>query len=164
MSNNKKYWKGVEELNETPAFRDSKNKEFSEYIPVEDFMGDENLLEGTKTNRRDFLKYLGFGVTAASLAACETPVNKVIPHVVKGEKGNPGIADYFASVYSDGNDYAEVVVKTREGRPIKIDGNKRSPLTYGAINARVNSSVLSLYDGKRFKAPQIDGEATAVAG
>src|SRR5690606_7210844 len=127
MSNNKKYWKGVEELNDTPAFRESKNKEFSEYIPVEDFVGDGNLLEDTKTSRRDFLKYLGFGVIAASLAACETPVNKVIPHVVKGEKTNPGVANYFASVYSDGNDYAEVVVKTREGRPIKINGNKRSP-------------------------------------
>lgn len=160
MSNNKKYWKGVEELNETPSFSESKNKEFSEYLPVEDFMGDGNLLESTKTNRRDFLKYLGFGVTAASLAACETPVNKVIPHVVKGDKANPGVANYFASVYSDGNDYAEVVVKTREGRPIKIDGNKKSPLTHGAINARVNSSVLSLYDGKRFKAPQIDGNET----
>lgn len=160
MSNNKKYWKGVEELNDTPAFRESKNKEFSEYVPVEDFVGDNNLLEDTKTSRRDFLKYLGFGVTAASLAACETPVNKVIPHVVKGDKTNPGVANYFASVYSDGNDYAEVVVKTREGRPIKIDGNKRSPLTHGAINSRVNSSVLSLYDGKRFKAPQIGGEDT----
>ena len=44
MSNNKKYWKGVEELNDTPAFRESKNKEFSEYVPVEDFVGDDNLL------------------------------------------------------------------------------------------------------------------------
>lgn len=155
MSTNKKYWKGVEELNDSPAFQEVKSKEFSEYLPAEDFLGDDNLLENSNTSRRDFLKYLGFGVTAASLAACETPVNKVIPHVVKSDKTNPGVANYFATNYSDGFDYCDIVVKTREGRPIKIEGNKRSPLTNGAINARVNSSVLSLYDEKRYKAPQI---------
>lgn len=157
MSNNKKYWKGVEELHETPSFQESKNKEFNEYLPAEDFLGDANLLEDSKTSRRDFLKYLGFGVTAASLAACETPVNKVIPYVVKTDKTNPGVANYFATTYSDGYDYCDIVVKTREGRPIKIEGNKRSPLSMGGINARINSSVLSLYDEKRYKAPQIDG-------
>lgn len=157
MSNNKKYWKGVEELNETPSFQQSKNKEFSEMLPAEEFLGDSDLLENSQTSRRDFLKYLGFGVTAASLAACETPVNKVIPYVVKTDKTNPGVANYFATSYSDGNDYCDILVKTREGRPIKIEGNKLSSVTKGAINARVNSSVLSLYDSNRFKAPMIDG-------
>ena len=157
MSNNKKYWKGVEELKETPSFQESKNKEFSELLPTEEFLGDSNLLENSQTTRRDFLKYLGFGVTAASLAACETPVNKVIPYVVKTDKTNPGVANYFATTYTDGNDYCDILVKTREGRPIKIEGNKLSPLTKGAVNARVNSSVLSLYDSNRFKSPMIDG-------
>lgn len=157
MSNNKKYWKGVEELNETPTFQQSKNKEFNEYLPAEDFLGEDGLLADSKTSRRDFLKYLGFGVTAASLAACETPVNRVIPYVVKTDKTNPGVANYFATNYSDGFDFCDIVVKTREGRPIKIEGNKRSPLTKGGINARINSSVLSLYDEKRYRGPQIDG-------
>lgn len=163
MSNNKKYWKGVEELNNSESFQEVKNKEFSEYLPSEDFLADSNVLENSNTSRRDFLKYLGFGVTAASLAACEAPVNKVIPHVVKSDKTNPGVANYFATSYFDGFDYCDIVVKTREGRPIKIEGNKRSPLTKGAINARVNSSVLSLYDEKRYRAPQIGGESTTWA-
>ncbi|MEQ8625157.1 MAG: TAT-variant-translocated molybdopterin oxidoreductase [Vicingaceae bacterium] len=158
MSNNKKYWKGVEELKETQSFQQSSNKEFNEYLPAADFLGEENLLADSKTSRRDFLKYLGFGVTAASLAACETPVNKVIPYVVKTDKINPGVANYFASNYSDGYDFCDIVVKTREGRPIKIEGNKKSLFTKGGINARVNSSVLSLYDEKRYRAPQIAGE------
>ena len=158
MSDNKKYWKGVEELNDSSSFQAAKNKEFNEYLPAEDFLADGNLLADTSTNRRDFLKYLGFGVTAASLAACETPVNKVIPYVIKTDKTNPGVANYFATTFSDGYDFCDIVVKTREGRPIKIDGNKRSPFTKGAINARVNSSVLSLYDEKRYRAPQISGE------
>ncbi len=157
MSNNKKYWKGVEELNDASAFQDTSNKEFNEYLPAADFLGEENLLENSNTSRRDFLKYLGFGVTAASLAACETPVNKVIPHLIKGDKTNPGVANYFATNYTDGYDFCDIVVKTREGRPIKIEGNKRSPFANGGINARVNSSVLSLYDEKRYRAPQIEG-------
>lgn len=158
MSKNIKYWKGVEELNQTPDFKAAETKEFAEYLPVEDFVGDKDLMEGSKTNRRDFLKYLGFGVTAASLAACETPVQKVIPHVVKTDKTNPGVANYYATTYNDGNDYAEIIVKTREGRPIKIEGNKQSPFSLGAVNARINSSVLSLYDGQRLKAPMIGGK------
>jgi len=157
MSNNKKYWKGVEELNDTPSFQKTKSKEFNEYLPAEDFLGDGNLLADSNTSRRDFLKYLGFGVAAASLAACEAPVNKAIPYLVKTDKTNPGVANYFATTYSDGYDYCDIVVKTREGRPIKIEGNKRSSFTKGGINARINSSVLSLYDEKRYKAPQIDG-------
>jgi len=158
MSTNKKYWKGVEELTNSPSFQEASQKEFSEYLPAEDFLADENVLTGSKTSRRDFLKYLGFGVTAASLAACETPVNKAIPYVVKTDKANPGVANYYATNYSDGHDYAEIIVKTREGRPIKIDGNKKSPFTKGAVNARINSSVLTLYDEKRYRKPQIQGE------
>ena len=158
MSTKNKYWKGVEELSNSDTFQETSKKEFAEYLPAEDFLADENLLADSKTSRRDFLKYLGFGVTAASLAACETPVNKVIPYLVKTDKINPGVASYFATSYFDGNDYADIVVKTREGRPISIEGNKKSPFTKGSINARVNSSVLSLYDEKRYRAPQIDGE------
>ncbi len=157
MSKNKKYWKGVEELSSSPDFQENKTKEFNEYLPVEEFLGDDNLIENGQTSRRDFLKYLGFGVTAASLAACETPVNKVIPYVVKTDKTNPGVANYFATSYYDGNDYCDILVKTREGRPIKIEGNKKSPIANGGINARVNSSVLSLYDGNRLKNAQIAG-------
>lgn len=158
MSKNIKYWKGVEELHQTSDFKEAEKKEFAEYLPVEDFVGDKDLMEGSKTSRRDFLKYLGFGVTAASLAACETPVQRVIPHVVKTDKTNPGVANYYATAYNDGNDYADIVVKTREGRPIKIEGNKQSIFSNGAVNARINSSVLSLYDGQRLKAPMIDGK------
>ena len=51
MSNNKKYWKGVEELNDSPAFQKVKSQEFNEYLPAEDFLGDEGLLENSNTSR-----------------------------------------------------------------------------------------------------------------
>ena len=78
MAENKKYWKGIEELEETAEFVDSSNKEFAEYVPVDEFIGKQET-EASGTNRRDFLKVLGFSVTAATLAACEAPVTKSIP-------------------------------------------------------------------------------------
>lgn len=152
----KKYWKGLEELNNNPEFVQKANNEFAEQLPVEKFLDGKNL-ENDGTNRRDFLKFLGFSVTAASLAACETPVNKAIPYVVKPEEITPGVANWYASTYYDGNDYASIIVKTREGRPIKIEGNEFSKITMGGTNARVQASVLSLYDSSRLSEPHVNG-------
>jgi MoCo/4Fe-4S cofactor protein with predicted Tat translocation signal len=153
----KKYWKGLEELNNSPEFVQNAQNEFAEQVPVEAFLSDSNLTEKNGTNRRDFLKFLGFSVTAASLAACETPVNKAIPYVVKPEEITPGVANWYASTYYDGNDYAAVIVKTREGRPIKIEGNELSKVTMGGTNARVQASILSLYDSSRLTGPTANG-------
>ena len=160
MANSKTYWKGLEQLNNDPKFLESANKEFPEEIPVDEFLGDKETLENSSTSRRDFLKYLGFGVAAASLAACETPVTKAIPYINKPEEIIPGKANYYASSYYDGNDFAPILVKTREGRPIHIIGNNDSALTKGAINARIAGSVLSLYDNNRYKNPIMAGNAT----
>ena len=153
----KKYWKGLEELNNGPEFVQNAQNEFAEQVPVDAFLSDSNLTENNGTNRRDFLKFLGFSVTAASLAACETPVNKAIPYVVKPEEITPGVANWYASTYYDGNDYAAVIVKTREGRPIKIEGNEFSKVTMGGTNARVQASILSLYDSSRLTGPVANG-------
>lgn len=150
----KKYWKGLEELNNNPEFVQKAGQEFAEQIPVEEFLGDSNLGSGG-TNRRDFLKFLGFSVTAASLAACEAPVNKAIPYLVKPEEVTLGEANWYASTYYDGRDYSPVLVKTREGRPIKVKGNNL--YSNGGPNARVYASVLSLYDSSRLKGPSKDG-------
>lgn len=152
MGTTKKYWTGFDELKD-PDFVNSKaQNEFAEDLPVDKFLGDEKL-ESSSTTRRDFLKFLGFSVGAASLAACETPVHKAVPYVVKPEEITPGIANWYASTYFDGRDYCSIVVKTREGRPIKIEGNTMSPITQGGTNSRVQASVLSLYDSKRINGP-----------
>ena len=163
MANTKKYWKGLEQLEDESKFVESAKNEFAEHLPVADFLGDQEALEESSTSRRDFLKYLGFGVAAASLAACETPVTKAIPYINKPEEVTPGVANHYASTYYDGNDYCSVLVKTREGRPIFVKGNTSSALTKGEINARVNASVLSLYDNNRLKSPMIKGEQTTWA-
>ena len=157
MSNSKKYWKGIEELQGTPEFVKLQQNEFAEDLPVDKFLGDESIVD-TSTNRRDFLKFLGFSVTAASLAACETPVRKAIPYLNKPEEITPGVANYYASTHWDGNDFAGVLVKTREGRPIKVDGNELCSITKGGSHARVQASVLSLYDSARIQNPMLNGK------
>ncbi|MBT6808595.1 MAG: TAT-variant-translocated molybdopterin oxidoreductase, partial [Flavobacteriales bacterium] len=150
MTKVKKYWKGLAELNNDPIVEKLAQNEFTEEIPVDEFLGNSEL-DTSSTSRRDFLKFLGFTTAAATLAACETPVNKVIPYVVKPEEITPGVANYYASTIYDGNDFASVLVKTREGRPIKIEPNKT------ATNARIQASVLSLYDSGRLRNPMKSG-------
>ncbi len=158
MSSNKKYWKSVEELKKEGSVVETlQQKEFAEEIPVEDFLGDKESLEGSTTSRRDFLKYVGFSTAAASLAACEGPVIKSIPYVVQPERIVPGLANFYATTIADGFDFTSVLVKTREGRPIKIENNIIAD-NKGGANARVQASVLSLYDSKRIKRPMAGGQ------
>ncbi len=154
MSSNKKYWKSVEELNENSSIVETlKQNEFVEEIPTDEFLGDKETLEATSTTRRDFLKYVGFSTAAASLAACEGPVVKSIPYVVQPTEIIPGVANYYATTIANGYDFASVLVKTREGRPIKIENNALAA-TNGHANARVNASVLGLYDSLRVQGPR----------
>jgi MoCo/4Fe-4S cofactor protein with predicted Tat translocation signal len=159
MSSNKKYWKSVEELNKdnSSMIETLKQKEFVQEIPIDEFLGDKDSLETSSTTRRDFLKYVGFSTAAASLAACEGPVIKAIPYVVQPDQIIPGVANYYATAIANGNDFASILVKTREGRPIKIENNNLAS-SHGSANARVNASVLDLYDSLRVPQPKKDGE------
>ncbi|MFN0728194.1 TAT-variant-translocated molybdopterin oxidoreductase [Polaribacter gochangensis] len=152
MASNKKYWQSVEELKEGSIVETLSKNEFVEEIPTDEFLGDKETLEASSTSRRDFLKYVGFSTAAASLAACEGPVRKSIPYVVKPDDITVGVADWYATTIADGYDFANILVKTREGRPILVMPNKEAN---GTTNARVQASVLSLYDGQlRLKEPQ----------
>lgn len=157
MEMSKKYWKGIEELKQTPEFIKQKDQEFPSQQSVEDFLADENLAESS-TARRDFLKFLGFSVAAATLAACEAPVTKVVPYVVKPENVTPGMPTWYASTYYDGASYASIVVKTREGRPIFVKGNKDFGFTQGGTNPQIIASVLGLYDSARLAQPLAKGQ------
>ncbi|MDX9790567.1 MAG: TAT-variant-translocated molybdopterin oxidoreductase [Candidatus Kapabacteria bacterium] len=156
MATKKRYWRSFEELTNPELTQQLASKEFAEEIPVEDILGDNKVMEGTKTSRRDFLKLLGFSTAAVTLAACEQPIVKSIPYVVKPEQITPGVPAWYASSYFDGFDYANILVKTREGRPIRINPNKTAKY-FGSTNARVQASVLSLYDSDKVRGPLIKG-------
>ncbi|MFB9842287.1 TAT-variant-translocated molybdopterin oxidoreductase [Mucilaginibacter ginsenosidivorans] len=152
MDSNKKYWKGLEELNNEPEFVEKNKHEFAEPIPIEEVLSGGGLMG--KTPRRDFLKALGFGVGAVTLAACQkVPVHKSIPYLIKPEEVTPGVANYYVSTY-DGH---AILVKTREGRPIKVEGNPNDVLAKGGLSAQAQASVLDLYDYNRLNNPMLDG-------
>ena len=152
MASKKNYWKSFEELTDNTLNEKLTTNEFAEEIPVDNFLGNDNAMENSQTSRRDFLKILGFSTAAVTLAACEAPIVKSVPYVVKPENIMPGVPTYYASTVFDGYDYANVLVRTREGRPIRIDANKGANY-FGSTNARVQASVLSLYDSDKIKSP-----------
>ena len=159
MDSNKKYWKGLEELNKTPEFVEKNKHEFAEPIPIEDVLTGGGLLGPTP--RRDFLKALGFGVGAVTLAACQkVPVHKSLPYLIKPEEVTPGIANYYTSTYEG----QAILVKTREGRPIKIEGNPNDIFGKGGVSAQAQASVLDLYDVNRLKNPQMAGTDASWSG
>jgi len=157
--NKPKYWKSIDELKQTPEYLAEANKEFPTDIPMSQSL--ENVKDedmNVSSNRRDFMKMLGFGITAATLSACvEGPVKKAIPYVEKPDDIVPGVANWYSSTTSTG---VPVMVKTREGRPIKLEGNPDSKLTNGGLDAIGQATVLSLYDQIRAKAPKKGGALT----
>ncbi len=146
----KNIWIGEQDLVHSEKFIEQSNQELS----LLDTMANEETSAALGSNRRDFLKFLGFGLGAATIAAgCDIPVKKAMPYVTKPDSIVPGIANYYASTFVHGGDVASILVKTREGRPIKIEANDMAPSNYGKTSARAQASVLSLYDTNRFATP-----------
>ena len=152
----KKYWKNIESKN-------SKKE-----LKVIEQTSDENSLFGLLSDkrndihasRRDFLKLCGFSFAVTALASCQSRIDKAIPYVIAPNELTPGEALFYASSYVNGNDYCSIIVKTRDGRPIKIEGNPESGITRGGTSARVQASVLDLYDENRFHGPLKEGIPT----
>ena len=156
----KKYWQSFKDLNKTELNQELDENEFTEELPFE--TADSKGLANSPASRRDFLKYLGFSTAAAVAAAsCETPVRKAIPYLNKPQNIVPGVADFYASTFVCGGETVPIVVKVRDGRPIKIEGNTLSAFTKGATNSRVQASVLDLYDTSRIRYAIANGNASS---
>ncbi len=158
---NTSYWKSIEDLADARelSIRESAS-EGGERSMMEILVDEKNV---TASSRRDFLKWCGISfVSATVLSACENPVKKAIPYLTQPEELTPGTAAWYASTYQYGNECCPVLIKTRDGRPIKIEGNPSSRFTGGGTSARVQASVLSLYDdGARFHGPLKDSQSAS---
>ncbi len=147
----KKYWQSIEEHLEVKKGENVANNKPQPEFSIEGL--DETEIKG-KSSRRDFLKMLGFSVSAVALvSSCQMPVRKAIPLLNQPADLTPGVPNFYASTFFDGNDYCSILVKTRESRPIKIEGNDMSPISQGGTSAKVQASVLNLYDDARLKNP-----------
>jgi MoCo/4Fe-4S cofactor protein with predicted Tat translocation signal len=147
------YWRSFSELHNDPAFLDAKKHEFS--IEAEQA---PDIKKMSGVSRRKFLALMSASAALAA-AGCSNFRDKgeIIPYNNQPEGVVIGEANYFASTFAEnGVDYG-VLVKTREGRPIKIDGNPDHPVSKGKINSRIQASILSLYDPDRLRNPQHSG-------
>ncbi|MFT7100195.1 MAG: molybdopterin-containing oxidoreductase family iron-sulfur binding subunit, partial [Bacteroidia bacterium] len=155
MSSNK-YWKGTEELEQTQEFVTSNANEFSEGLPLDKVFSND---DSTRANRRDFLKYFGFGLGAVTLAACnKAPIKKAIPYTEKPDNVTPGVPLYYASSSVSNTEGFPVLVKVREGRPIKFEPNKEATYFGGGLDGLGHSALLSLYDTNRLKGAMVAGK------
>ncbi len=141
-----KYWSTLEQYNQDPEFLKLVETEFRS----------SPLREGDSEDgwaRREFLKLMGASL-ALSVAGCiRRPVQKIVPYNKQPEEVTLGVPNYYSSAYFDGTEGLGVLIKTREGRPIKVEANPSHPFSKGGLTARSQASLLSLYDPERLQGP-----------
>jgi molybdopterin-containing oxidoreductase family iron-sulfur binding subunit len=110
-------------------------------------------------SRRSFLKLAGFTFAGGVLAGCQqSNLEKAIPHLIKPEELVPGVPLWYASTCAGCSAGCGVLVKTRDGRPIKLEGNPEHPISRGGLCAVGQASLLGLYDSQRLGAPLAHGK------
>jgi len=144
------HWQSLEQLKSEPEFLERKGKEFP--LPP-----DEQSV--TEMERRTFLKLMGASLLLTSTAACHRPVEKIIPYVNRPLEVVPGLPNWYTSTCRECSAACGTLVKTREGRPLKVEGNPEHPMNRGGLCARGQMSVLNQYDPDRFQNPGLNSES-----
>ena len=142
------FWLSLDQLNNTPEFAARAEHEFLASPFANSGIGEAGFA------RRDFLKFMGASLAMATTACIRRPIQKIIPYAKAPKEVTPGEANYYASTWFDGNEGAGLLVKTLEGRPLKLEGNPHHPMNLGSLPARAHAEVLSLYDPDRLQGPQ----------
>jgi molybdopterin-containing oxidoreductase family iron-sulfur binding subunit len=150
----RKYWRSLDDLADTPAFREFLEREFP-----------NNASRLLDSSRRTFLKLMGASVAlagAATLPGCRRPDHKILPYSKSvPEEIIPGKPLYYATTLPlPGGEVEGVLVETHEGRPTKIEGNPLHPINNGKSTLWSQASILSLYDPDRLKDPVYTREGT----
>ena len=118
----------------------------------------------TGVKRRDFLKILGVTTAATAATGCSTDhVRKLIPYVSSPDNTVPGVSNYFASTCRECATSCGILVETRDGRAIKVEGNPNTELNRGALCAKGQSSLQGLYNPDRFRGPMARKNGALVA-
>lgn len=138
------YWRSLDELADTPAFRAFLQQEFP------------RLASGWEVamSRRSALKLLGASLALAGVGGCGDvkPLETIVPYVDPSDILTLGQSLHYATALTLGGYARGVVVEIREGRPIKVEGNPRHPASLGATDVFAQAEVLSLYDPDRSQA------------
>ena len=142
------YWRSFEELYNDPAFIESSGHEFMEGV-TNDFNPDK--LSGF--SRRKFFALVGASAALAAAGCNYRDKGEIIPYTHKPEEITLGKPAYYASTCTACPNACGILIKTREGRPIKIDGNPDHPVSKGKICTKGHADILNLYDPERLAHP-----------
>jgi molybdopterin-containing oxidoreductase family iron-sulfur binding subunit len=143
------YWKSLEQLRAESRRADAHRDEFADPRPSTSTTPAS--LPSVGASRRDFLALMGFSLGAA--ACSRGPTQHALPFVTAPEDLTPGVPNWYATTCGGCSASCSVLVKTRDGRPIKVEGNPEAPLFGGGTCAVGQATVLSLYDGQRLRQP-----------
>lgn len=148
-TDNKKYWKSLREFQNDPESEKIKANEFLEGT-VDQF----DLSTVSPLSRRKFLALLSASAAFAT-AGCTNYRDKgeIVPYNKLPEEISIGKANFYASTCTGCSQNCGILVKTREGRPIKIDGNPDHPINKGKLCSKGQAAILNLYDPNRLRAP-----------
>lgn len=141
-----KYWMSLEHYEQDPEFLKLAESEFQS-SPLKEGDAEDGVA------RRDFLKLMGASLAMATASCVRRPVQKIVPYNKQPEEVTLGVPNYYNSVVWDGIEMQAVLVKTREGRPIKIEGHTEHPYCRGA-SIRATTSIQNLYDPERLHGPK----------
>lgn len=144
------YWRSFEELYKNEKTLEARNHEFADGV-TDDFNPNESL---SGISRRKFLALLGASAAFAGVACSDyRDKGEIVPYNVKPEEIILGKPNFYASTCTACPNSCGILIKTREGRPIKVDGNPEHPVNRGKICAKGQANILNLYDPERIQQP-----------
>ncbi len=149
-----RWWRSLEELADTPEFHQYLHREFP-----------ENATQWLSGSRRDFLRLMGASLFLAGVSGCNIrqPQEKIVPTVDSTGHASPGLPLYFTTAYDFAGSAIGLTVESRDGRPIKIEGNANHPASRGATSVFAQSATLDLYDPDRARTPLVKGQVATLA-
>ena len=148
------YWRSFEDKENTEEFQKSLTTEFMSSPLREETSSEGDIDGGDKWARREFLKLMGASLAMTTAAGCiRRPVQKLVPYTKQPEEVTLGVSNWYTSTYFDGSEGMGLLIKSREGRPVHIQGNPSYPLNKGAVSSRAQASLLGLYDPERLQKP-----------
>lgn len=106
-------------------------------------------------DRRDFMRLFSTSAMLASAACVRRPVENAIPYAHQPVDFVPGVAVNYATTCQECAAGCGLVVKTREGRPVKVEGNDQHPSNLGGVCSLGQSTLQALYHPERRKKPMI---------
>jgi Fe-S-cluster-containing dehydrogenase component/anaerobic selenocysteine-containing dehydrogenase len=111
-------------------------------------------------------RFLALASASAALALGTVSCSRIdrgtiVPYTKKPQEVHPGVANYYASTFQEGLVAHGVLVKTREGRPIHVEGNDEDPIWRGKAGMRAIGDILGLYDPDRLRGPVADGSPSS---